>query len=48
MRRSIECASSANALMREFFALMIPFMQAVGMVNDHDVACFRYQELDRR
>jgi DNA-3-methyladenine glycosylase I len=24
------------------------FMQAVGMVNDHDVKCFRYKELTRR
>ena len=24
------------------------FMQAVGMVNDHTVDCFRYHEIDRR
>jgi DNA-3-methyladenine glycosylase I len=24
------------------------FMQAVGMVNDHDLACFRYQEVSRK
>jgi len=24
------------------------FMQAVGMVNDHDLGCFRYKEVSRR
>jgi DNA-3-methyladenine glycosylase I len=24
------------------------FMQAVGMVNDHEVGCFRYRQVDRR
>lgn len=24
------------------------FMQAVGLVNDHDLSCFRYQEIDNR
>jgi DNA-3-methyladenine glycosylase I len=24
------------------------FMQAVGMINDHNPACFRYQEISRR
>ena len=27
--------------------IMYAFMQAVGMVNDHDVRCFRHQELSR-
>jgi DNA-3-methyladenine glycosylase I len=27
--------------------IMYAFMQAVGMVNDHDVRCFRYRELAR-
>ena len=28
--------------------IMYAFMQAVGMVNDHAVTCFRYRELTRR
>jgi len=24
------------------------FMQAVGLVNDHDLSCFRYKEIDNR
>jgi len=24
------------------------FMQAVGMVNDHNLACFRYREIGQR
>jgi len=28
--------------------ILYAFMQAVGMVNDHAVSCFRYQELSRR
>jgi DNA-3-methyladenine glycosylase I len=27
--------------------IMYAFMQAVGMVNDHDVRCFRHRELSR-
>jgi len=28
--------------------IMYAFMQAVGMVNDHEVACFRYRQLSGR
>jgi DNA-3-methyladenine glycosylase I len=28
--------------------IMYAFMQAVGMVNDHAVTCFRYRDLTRR
>jgi DNA-3-methyladenine glycosylase I len=28
--------------------IIYAFMQAVGMVNDHEVACFRYQQLSGR
>jgi DNA-3-methyladenine glycosylase I len=28
--------------------IVYAFMQAVGMVNDHEAACFRYRELSRR
>jgi DNA-3-methyladenine glycosylase I len=28
--------------------IMYAFMQAVGMVNDHDVACYRHRELSGR
>ena len=33
-------ASSSSAL-----TICYAFMQAVGMVNDHLVACFRYREV---
>jgi len=28
--------------------IMYAFMQAVGMVNDHEISCYRYRELARR
>ena len=28
--------------------IMYAFMQAVGMVNDHEVSCFRFKEIARR
>jgi DNA-3-methyladenine glycosylase I len=28
--------------------ILYAFMQAVGMVNDHEVGCFRWKEVQRR
>jgi DNA-3-methyladenine glycosylase I len=45
-------ALSADLRKRDFrfvgSTIMYAFMQAVGMVNDHAVTCFRYRDLTRR
>jgi DNA-3-methyladenine glycosylase I len=48
--RSPEAEAMSRDLKRLGFAFVGPticyaFMQAVGMVNDHLVTCFRYREL---
>jgi DNA-3-methyladenine glycosylase I len=49
--RTPESAAMSKDLLRRGFKFVGPticyaFMQAVGMVNDHLVACFRYSEID--
>ena len=48
-RTSVSDALSKDLSNRGFkfvgSTIMYAFMQAVGMVNDHDPACFRYKEL---
>lgn len=48
-RTSISDALSKDLLSRGFkfvgSTIIYAFMQAVGMVNDHDPVCFRYKEL---
>jgi DNA-3-methyladenine glycosylase I len=45
-------AFSKDLRRREFrfvgSTIMYAFMQAVGMVNDHEISCYRYRELDGR
>jgi DNA-3-methyladenine glycosylase I len=48
-----ESRAMSKELKRRGFRFVGPtvcyaFMQAVGMVNDHEVSCFRYPELSRR
>src|SRR5579863_2490915 len=48
--RSGESDAMSKALLKRGFkfvgsTICYAFMQAVGMVNDHDVTCFRYKEL---
>lgn len=48
-----ESIAMSKDLKRRGFAFVGPtvcyaFMQAVGMVNDHLVSCFRYRELERK
>jgi DNA-3-methyladenine glycosylase I len=50
-RTTISDAMSKDLLKRGFkfvgSTICYAFMQAVGMVNDHEVACFRYREVGR-
>jgi len=48
--KSSESVAMSNALKKRGFKFVGPticyaFMQAVGMVNDHTIDCFRYREL---
>ncbi|HWE85966.1 MAG TPA: DNA-3-methyladenine glycosylase I [Terracidiphilus sp.] len=50
--RSRESDAMSKALLKRGFkfvgsTICYAFMQAVGMVNDHDVTCFRYKQLAR-
>ena len=51
-RTSVSDALSADLKKRGFrfvgSTIMYAFMQGVGMVNDHEVSCFRHRELSRR
>ena len=51
-RSSESDALSADLKKRGFrfvgSTIMYAFMQAVGMVNDHEISCYRYRELARR
>ena len=51
-RTEISDALSKDLIKRGFkfvgSTICYSFMQAVGMVNDHDSNCFRYRELSRR
>lgn len=47
---TFESQNLSNALKKRSFKFIGPticyaFMQSVGMVNDHEVSCFRYREL---
>ena len=48
-RTELSDALSKDLLKREFkfvgSTICYSFMQAVGMVNDHDVTCFRYKQI---
>jgi DNA-3-methyladenine glycosylase I len=50
-RTELSDALSKDLLKRGFkfvgSTICYSFMQAVGLVNDHDATCFRYRELDR-
>ena len=48
--RTPEAEAMSKDLLRRSFKFVAPticyaFMQAVGMVNDHVVGCFRYREV---
>jgi DNA-3-methyladenine glycosylase I len=50
--RTAESDALSKALRRRGFSFVgsticYAFMQAVGMVNDHTVDCFRYREVQR-
>ncbi|MCB0627039.1 MAG: DNA-3-methyladenine glycosylase I, partial [Saprospiraceae bacterium] len=50
--KTAESEAMSKALRRRGFNFVGPticyaFMQAVGMVNDHTVDCFRYEEVQR-
>ena len=51
-RTEVSDALSKDLIKRGFrfvgSTICYSFMQAVGMVNDHDSKCFRYRELSRR
>jgi DNA-3-methyladenine glycosylase I len=49
--RTLESEAMSKDLLRRGFKFVGPticyaFMQAVGMVNDHELHCFRYSEID--
>ena len=48
-KTEISDALSKDLIKRDFrfvgSTICYAFMQAVGMVNDHDLSCFRYREL---
>ena len=51
--RTPESDAMSKDLLRRGFKFVGPticyaFMQAVGMVNDHLISCFRYSEIDKR
>jgi DNA-3-methyladenine glycosylase I len=49
----VESDAMSKALTKRGFkfvgsTICYAFMQAVGMVNDHTVGCFRYKEIKRK
>jgi DNA-3-methyladenine glycosylase I len=51
--RTVESDAMSKALQKRGFSFVgsticYAFMQAVGMVNDHTLGCFRFRELRRR